>query len=63
MMATRPTFDEWLKGSGRKVKPCNCGGPQYGTDCAPDCEREISAMDLQDLYDDEMTERFEFDDV
>lgn len=61
-MSNKPTFEAWLRGSGYKVKPCNCGGPQYGTDCSPDCEREVSAMDLQDLYDDEMYERFELED-
>jgi len=57
-----PTFEQWLAGNGYKPKPCNCGGPQYGTDHSPDCESEISILDLQDLYDDDMLDRFEFDD-
>jgi len=61
-MTNRPTFEQWLAGNGFKVKPCNCGGPQYGTDCAPDCEREVSALDLQDQYDDEMEERYDLED-
>lgn len=52
-------FEYWLKMNGYKPKPCNCGGPQYGTDHAPDCEYEVSALDLQEQFDDEMVERYE----
>ena len=55
-------FEYWLKMNGYKVKPCNCGGPQYGTDHSPDCEFELSALDLQDQFDDEMEERYDYDD-
>lgn len=57
----KPTFEIWLKANGYKPKPCNCGGPQYGTDHAPDCEFELSSMDLQDVFEDEMAEMFSED--
>ncbi len=59
---SRPTFEQWLAGNGYKPRPCNCGGPQYGTDHAPDCEWEVSALDLQDLFDDQMGERYDYED-
>ena len=29
---------------GRKIADCNCGGPQYGTDHAPDCAMILDAQ-------------------
>ena len=55
----RTRFEHWLAMNGYKIKPCNCGGPQYGTDHSPDCEYELSALDLQDQFDDEMAERYD----
>lgn len=57
----KPTFEQWLRGNGRQVKSCNCGGPQYGTEHSPDCAWELSALDLQDEYENEMYERFDYD--
>lgn len=32
--------------------PCNCGGPQYGTDHAPDCATELAWDDAWEVAED-----------
>ena len=31
----------------RREISCSCGGPQYGTDHAPDCEWELQAIEIE----------------
>lgn len=44
------TFKEWLKTNNEEVAACNCGGPQDGTDHSPDCDYELSAIELWEEY-------------
>jgi hypothetical protein len=47
------TFEQWLKANNITLAPCNCGGPQYGTDHSPDCEWELDAMRRQDQWEED----------
>ncbi len=43
---------------GYQICPCNCGGPQRGTDHSPDCDMVLDAMDVdyhinKRIYDDQ----------
>lgn len=31
---------------GQQIQDCNCGGPSYGTDHAPDCAMILDAEDV-----------------
>ena len=45
-MSRETAFEKWLKETGKKIDPCNCGGPQDETDHSPDCDWVLSAEDL-----------------
>ena len=52
------TFDQWMKARNLTLAPCDCGGPQYGTDHSPDCAWELDVMHREEQWqeDEQMTQ-------
>jgi hypothetical protein len=48
------SFDKWIKKTGRKIPPCNCGG--YGVDHAPDCAKVMGLNDAWQDFEEEKEE-------
>lgn len=46
-----------MKYRGHEIADCNCGGPQYGTDHAPDCQMVLDAIEVDHEIEDENWER------
>lgn len=40
-----------MKYKGNTISDCDCGGPQYGTDHAPDCRMILDAEDIDHELD------------
>ena len=51
--------EENMKYLGYNIKSCNCGGPQYGTDHSPDCAMILDARCIEELIEDEETDRLD----
>ena len=42
---------------GHEISDCDCGGPQYGTDHAPDCRMILDADEIERLISEEKWEQ------
>lgn len=50
-----------MKYLGHEIKPCDCGGPQYGTDHSPDCAMILDAMRIEDIVEEDASSAQEQD--